>query len=111
MLTCEGVTLDYGSYRALSGVSVHAREGELVVMHGATGAGKSSLFLAVSGLRKLKSGSIRFRDQELAGRKPSAIVSTGVVQCAEGRKLFAGMSVRRNLMLGAYVHGRDPDGT
>lgn len=111
MLTCEGVTLDYGSYRALSGISVHANEGELVVMLGANGAGKSSLFLAISGLRKLRSGSIRLRDRELAGQKPSAIVSAGVVQCAEGRKLFPGMSVRRNLMLGAFVHGKDPAGS
>ncbi|NNM74696.1 ABC transporter ATP-binding protein [Enterovirga aerilata] len=111
MLRCEGATLDYGSYRALSGVTMHVDKGELVVMLGANGAGKSSLFLAISGLRKLKAGSIRLGDHELAGRKPSQIVADGLVHCPEGRKLFPGMSVHKNLMLGAYVHRRDPEGS
>ncbi len=111
MLRCEGATLDYGSYRALSGVSMHVDRGELVVMLGGNGAGKSSLFLAISGLRKLKAGSIRLGDHELAGRKPSQIVSDGLVHCPEGRKLFPGMSVHKNLMLGAYVHRKDPEGS
>ena len=107
MLRCEGATLDYGSYRALQDVSVHVRTGELVVMLGANGAGKSSLFLAISGLRRLKSGSIRLDEQDIVGRKPSDIVAKGLVHCPEGRKLFPGMSVLKNLMLGAYVHRRD----
>ena len=111
MLRCEGATLDYGSYRALSGVSIHVEAGELVVMLGANGAGKSSLFLAISGLRKLTSGSIRLGESELAGRKPSHIVADGLVHCPEGRKLFPGMSVLKNLTLGAYVHRNDPAGS
>jgi branched-chain amino acid transport system ATP-binding protein len=111
MLRCEGATLDYGSYRALSGVSMHVDRGELVVMLGANGAGKSTLFLAISGLRKLKAGSIRLGNHELAGRKPSQIVADGLVHCPEGRKLFPGMSVHKNLMLGAYVHRKDPEGS
>ncbi len=107
MLRLEGAQLNYGSFRALDGISVHAEAGELVVMLGANGAGKSSLFLAISGLRKLASGNIWFKGQDLAGRKPSQIVQAGVVQCPEGRKLFPEMSVRKNLMLGAYVHGAD----
>jgi branched-chain amino acid transport system ATP-binding protein len=110
MLTCEAATLDYGSYRALSGVSVHADEGELVVMLGANGAGKSSLFLAISGLRRLKSGSVRLGGRVVSGEKPSAIVRAGLVHCPEGRKLFPGMSVLKNLMLGGYVHRGDPAG-
>ncbi|TDR95048.1 ABC transporter ATP-binding protein [Enterovirga rhinocerotis] len=108
MLRCEGATLDYGSYRALDGVSVHVEAGELVVMLGANGAGKSSLFLAISGLRRLKAGAIRLGGRDLAGAKPSAIVEAGLVHCPEGRKLFPGMSVEKNLRLGAYVHRRDP---
>ncbi len=108
MLLCEGATLDYGSYRALSDVSIRVDAGELVVMLGANGAGKSSLFLAISGLRKLKAGRVRFGDKDLAGKKPSEIVEAGLVQCPEGRKLFPGMSVLKNLMLGAFVHRRDP---
>ncbi len=109
MLRCEGATLDYGTYRALSGVSIHVAAGELVVMLGANGAGKSSLFLAISGLRRLKGGTIKLGDRDLAGHKPSEIVEAGLVQCPEGRNLFPGMSVARNLNLGAYVHRRDPE--
>jgi branched-chain amino acid transport system ATP-binding protein len=107
MLRLEGAQLNYGSFRALDGISIHAEPGELVVMLGANGAGKSSLFLAISGLRKLSRGNIWFRDQNIAGRKPSQIVQSGVVHCPEGRKLFPEMSVRKNLLLGAYVHRQD----
>jgi len=107
MLRLEGAQLNYGSFRALDGISIHAEPGELVVMLGANGAGKSSLFLAISGLRKLTRGNIWFRDQNIAGHKPSQIVQSGVVHCPEGRKLFPEMSVRKNLLLGAYVHRQD----
>ncbi len=107
MLRLEGAQLNYGSFRALDGISIHAELGELVVMLGANGAGKSSLFLAISGLRKLSRGNIWFKDQNIAGRKPSQIVQSGVVHCPEGRKLFPEMSVRKNLLLGAYVHRQD----
>ena len=110
MLALENVALNYGSFRALNGVSLSAKEGELVVLLGANGAGKSSIFLATSGLQRTGGGRIRFRQQELVGMKPSQIVASGVVQCPEGRKLFPGMSVLKNLMLGAYVHRRDGAG-
>lgn len=110
MLALDGVSLNYGTFRALDGVTLSANEGELVVLLGANGAGKSSIFLTTSGLRRAAGGSIRFRNQELIGKKPSQIVAAGVVQCPEGRKLFPGMSVLKNLMLGAYVHRRDKAG-
>lgn len=110
MLTFENVALSYGSFRALDDVNMHADEGELVVLLGANGAGKSSIFLTASGIHRAASGSIRFRKQELVGRKPSQIVEQGVVQCPEGRKLFPAMSVMKNLMLGAYVHRADAAG-
>jgi branched-chain amino acid transport system ATP-binding protein len=110
MLTLENVTQSYGSFRALNGVSLHAKEGELVVLLGANGAGKSTIFLTTSGLQKAGGGSIRFRNTELVGMRPSQIVKEGVVQCPEGRKLFPQMSVLKNLMLGAYVHRADRAG-
>ncbi len=110
MLTLENVTQSYGSFRALNGINLHAKEGELVVLLGANGAGKSSIFLTTSGLQKAGGGSIRFRNTELVGMKPSQIVQEGVVQCPEGRKLFPQMSVLKNLMLGAYVHRGDKPG-
>jgi len=110
MLTFDNVSLSYGSFLALDGVSLHAETGELVVLLGANGAGKSSIFLTASGIHKAAGGSIRFGDKELVGRKPSQIVSSGLVQCPEGRKLFPQMSVLKNLMLGAYVHRGDKPG-
>ena len=111
MLRLEGAQLNYGSFRALDGISLHAEAGELVVMLGANGAGKSSLFLAISGLRRLARGAVWFKDRNLAGRKPSQIVAAGIVHCPEGRKLFPDLSVRKNLILGAYVHRSDWAGT
>lgn len=108
MLKFENVSLKYGSFLALNRVSLHADRGELVVLLGANGAGKSSLFLTASGIHRAAGGSIAWEGQELVGRKPSAIVQAGLVQCPEGRKLFPQMSVRKNLELGAYVHRGDP---
>jgi branched-chain amino acid transport system ATP-binding protein len=110
MLTFENVSQHYGSFRALHGVTLDAKEGELVVLLGANGAGKSTIFLTASGLPKATGGSIRFRNRELVGMKPSQIVQQGVVHCPEGRKLFPEMTVLKNLMLGAYVHRRDRAG-
>jgi branched-chain amino acid transport system ATP-binding protein len=110
MLRFEGVDLHYGSFRALSGVTLHAEPGELVVLLGANGAGKTSIFMAASGIRRPSAGRIRFGEREIAGRRPAEIVASGLVHCPEGRKLFPMMSVRKNLTLGAYVHRRDKAG-
>ena len=111
MLKLDKVNLSYGSFRALHDVSLHAEEGELVVLLGSNGAGKSSIFLTMSGLNRASSGTIRFGSHNLVGRKPSQIVADGLIHCPEGRKLFPGMSVLKNLTLGAYVHRGDSRGT
>jgi branched-chain amino acid transport system ATP-binding protein len=110
MLKFDNVSLDYGSFRALDGINLHANDGELVVLLGANGAGKSSIFLATSGLRRAASGSLRLGTRDLLGMTPAQIVKNGVIQCPEGRKLFPGMSVLKNLTLGAYVHRGDKAG-
>ena len=110
MLRFENVDLHYGSFRALEGVTLHAEAGELVVLLGANGAGKTSIFMAASGIHKPSRGSIRFDKQELVGMRTAQIVQSGVVHCPEGRKLFPLMSVRKNLELGAYVHRSDKAG-
>ena len=110
MLRFENVDLHYGSFRALEGVTLHADAGELVVLLGANGAGKTSIFMAASGIHKPSRGSIRFDQQELVGMRTAQIVQSGVVHCPEGRKLFPLMSVRKNLELGAYVHRSDRAG-
>lgn len=110
MLQLDHVDVCYGSFKALTDISMTVDTGELVVLLGANGAGKTSLFNAISGLVKPSAGDIRFEDKQLNGMKASAIVADGVVQCAEGRKLFPQMSVMQNLMMGAYVHRRDRQG-
>ncbi len=110
MLQLERVSLSYGSFRALDNITLHAKAGELVVLLGANGAGKSSIFLAMSGIHRASGGSMRFDGHELGGMKPSQIVQAGLVHCPEGRKLFPAMSVEKNLTLGAYVHRGDRAG-
>ncbi|MCO4888220.1 ABC transporter ATP-binding protein [Cupriavidus sp. WGtm5] len=110
MLQLERVSLSYGSFRALDNITLHAGAGELVVLLGANGAGKSSIFLAMSAIHRISGGSMRFDGRELSGMKPSQIVQAGLVHCPEGRKLFPAMSVEKNLVLGAYVHRRDGAG-
>ncbi|WP_417539602.1 ABC transporter ATP-binding protein [Marinobacter sp.] len=110
MLRLDHVDVCYGSFKALSDISMTVDTGELVVLLGANGAGKSTLFKAISGLVRPASGDIRFEDKHLNDMKASAVVSAGVVQCAEGRELFPQMSVLQNLMMGAYVHRRDSAG-
>ncbi|MGF6572884.1 branched-chain amino acid transport system ATP-binding protein [Paraburkholderia sp. GAS333] len=110
MLKLDNVALDYGSFRALDGINLHADDGELVVLLGANGAGKSSIFLAMSGLRRASGGSVLVNHRQMLGLTPAQIVRSGVIQCPEGRKLFPGMSVLKNLTLGAYVHRGDKAG-
>lgn len=110
MLQLKNVDVHYGSFKALSGISMTVDTGGLVVLLGANGAGKSTLFNAISGLIRPGAGQIEFEDKILNGMKPNAVVAAGVVQCAEGRQLFPQMSVHDNLMLGAYVHRRDREG-
>jgi len=106
MLTLTDLTLSYGDFRALHGINLHADAGELVVLLGANGAGKSSTFRAISGLSR-GHGSIRLGDVELLGMRSAQIVRHGVVQCPEGRKLFLRMTVEKNLMLGAFVRASE----
>lgn len=110
MLQLKNVDVHYGSFKALNNINITVDTGGLVVLLGANGAGKSTMFNAISGLIKPSAGEIEFEDKILNGMKASAIVNAGVVQCAEGRQLFPQMSVHDNLMLGAYVHRRDKDG-
>ncbi len=110
MLQLNNVDVCYGSFKALNDISMVVDTGELVVLLGANGAGKSSLFNAISGLHRPSAGVIEFEGRRLNGVKASTIVSSGVVQCAEGRKLFPQMTVLQNLMMGAFVHRRDRAG-
>lgn len=81
-------------------------EGELIVLLGANGAGKSTIFNTISGFHKPTKGEIAFLDQNISRLSPDNIVKLGIVQCAEGRKLFHDMTVEENLKLGGFIHRR-----
>src|SRR5690606_22256901 len=98
------VTVKFGAFEALNCINLQVSEGELVVLLGANGAGKSTIFNTISGLNKPSSGEIQFLGKSVRGNSPDKIVKGGVVQCAEGKKLFADMSVQQNLMMGGFVH-------
>jgi branched-chain amino acid transport system ATP-binding protein len=104
MLKLNDVSVTYGSFRALHSINMEINEGELVVLLGANGAGKSTIFRTISGLMKPVSGELQFMEKSIGGWSPDRIVKAGIAQCPEGRKLFLEMSVLKNLILGGYVH-------
>ncbi len=104
MLECRGLTVHYGRINALAGVDVDVREGEIVCLLGANGAGKSSLLGAVTAsLPARVSGSIRFLGAELGSARSAAIVKSGIALAPEGRLLFGELTVEENLRVGAYL--------
>ncbi|PGT91585.1 MULTISPECIES: ABC transporter ATP-binding protein [Bacillaceae] len=107
MLKLTDVSVSYGGYQALEHINLSVKQGEFVVLLGANGAGKSTIFRTISGLSKPSSGSIEFNNQSISGLSADRLVSLGIVQCAEGRKLFPQMTVYENLILGGFVHRRD----
>lgn len=104
MLNLKNVSVKYGSFTAVHDVNIEVNKGEIVVLLGSNGAGKSTTFKAISGLNKLSEGEISLNGEPLKRRSPDRIVQLGIVQCPEGRKLFPAMSVQENLRMGAYVH-------
>lgn len=103
MLTLESITAGYGRITALKGISLEVNEGEIVAVLGANGAGKSTTLKCISGLVRPRSGRILFEDKRIDRTKPFRIARMGVVQCPEGRRLFANLTVRENLDMGAYA--------
>jgi branched-chain amino acid transport system ATP-binding protein len=110
MLELKGVSVQFGTFLALRQVSVSVAEGEIVVLLGANGAGKSTLFRAVSGLERPSEGTIHFDGQDISRLAAHRIVREGVAHAPEGKHLFTEASVRKNLLLGAYVRRKDPAG-
>jgi branched-chain amino acid transport system ATP-binding protein len=103
LLEVEGIGAAYGRVRVLSDVSLHVDAGEIVTLIGANGAGKTTTLRAISGLVKLTSGAIRLEGRDLAKRTPDEIVRLGIGHAPEGRRVFARMTVRENLELGAFT--------
>ncbi|HET8578471.1 MAG TPA: ABC transporter ATP-binding protein [Methylomirabilota bacterium] len=108
MLEVEGIDVFYDDLQAVHGVSLAVQAGEIVTLVGANGAGKTTTLRAISGLLRPRSGTIRFDGRRLDRLPPDQIVEHGVLQVAEGRKLFPSLTVRENLELGAYTRRAKP---
>jgi len=102
ILEVQDVHTYYGSIHALKGVSLDVREGEIVTLIGANGAGKSTTLRSINGLNHPRRGRIRFRGKDITNEAPHKIVKMGISQSPEGRKLFPHMSVLENLQMGAF---------
>jgi branched-chain amino acid transport system ATP-binding protein len=103
LLELDNITLLYGHIEALHGISMTVGQGEIVALIGANGAGKSTTMRAISGLRPIAQGSIRFDGEDISRMRADVRVVRGVSQSPEGRGIFPGMTVRENLEMGAYT--------
>ena len=103
LLEIDNITLVYGRIQALHGISVEVNEGEIVALVGANGAGKTTTMRAVSGLRPIASGAIRFEGRDITKMRADKRVALGICQAPEGRGIFPGMTVLENLEMGAYI--------
>ncbi|GAA1365003.1 MULTISPECIES: ABC transporter ATP-binding protein [Catellatospora] len=103
LLEIDDITLHYGRIQALHGISLHVNEGEVVALIGANGAGKSTIMRAISGLRAVSSGAIRFNGEDISKVRADLRVARGICQAPEGRGVFPGMTVQENLEMGAYI--------
>ncbi|HWR28221.1 MAG TPA: ABC transporter ATP-binding protein [Negativicutes bacterium] len=109
MLKVENINVYYGAIHALKGISVEVKQGEIVTLIGANGAGKSTILRTISGLLRAKSGDVVFEGNSIASMPAEDIVRKGISQVPEGRRIFANMTVEENLEMGAYIR-TDKDG-
>ncbi|PAQ11389.1 ABC transporter ATP-binding protein [Mesorhizobium temperatum] len=103
LLNVSNVELYYDHVYALKGVSLNVNEGETVALIGANGAGKSSVLRAITGLKKVRSGEIHFQGRRIDKTRPDELVRMGIAMVPEGRRVFSYMTVRDNLMMGAFT--------
>lgn len=107
LLELRGVNTFYGAIQALRDVSLHINEGEIVTLIGANGAGKSTLLMSIFGAPKAASGSIRYKGTELTRLPAHDIARQGIAQVPEGRRIFGGMTVEENIMIGTLPVGNE----
>lgn len=107
MLKVENINVYYGSIHAIKDISFEVEQGEIVTLIGANGAGKSTTLQTVSGLLRSKTGSITFLDERIDHIPPHKLVSKGLAQVPEGRRVFLQMSVLENLQMGAFTSKGD----
>ena len=103
MLKVENINVYYGAIHAIKGISFEVNDGEIVTLIGANGAGKSTTLQTISGLLHSATGSITFKGENIAGTPAHKLVSKGLAQVPEGRRVFLNMTVEENLEMGAYT--------
>jgi branched-chain amino acid transport system ATP-binding protein len=108
LIALEEVHAGYGDFEALHGVSVSVEEGETLAVVGANGAGKSTLLKVIAGLVRPTEGEVRYGESVLDGRRADRRVSDGISMVPEGRRIFPSLSVRENLLVGAYSRRPGP---
>lgn len=104
ILSVKNLSVSYGHINALKGVNIELKAGEIVVLIGANGAGKTSLLETILGVNDIESGSIHFEGKDITGMSADRIVRSGIFLVPEGRGVFSSMSVTDNLLLGAHHH-------
>ena len=106
LLELRQVESHYGNVRALKGLSLHVNAGEIVTLLGANGAGKSTTLRSISGLASVTSGDILFEGQSILKMPAEKIVSMGIAHVPEGRRIFPGLTVRENILIGSSARGK-----
>ena len=109
ILSVDNINVHYGAIQALRGVSFHLNEGEIVTLIGANGAGKSTSLNTISGLLRPTTGTITYHGEEITSMSPPKIVSRGLIQVPEGRKIFSSLTVWENLDMGAYLNSNQKE--
>lgn len=108
MLEIENLEVEYGTIKALHGVSLRVSQGSIVTLIGANGAGKSTTLRAISGLIKARGGRVRYDGEDITNLPAHAIVARGLCHVPEGRMVFANLTVEENLRMGAYLRKDKP---
>nr|WP_106779729.1 ABC transporter ATP-binding protein [Lysinibacillus timonensis] len=102
VLELKNIETYYGAIQALRGVSLEVEQGEIVTLIGSNGAGKSTTLKSISGLAKVKNGTIIYKDQNITNKPPHATTLLGLAHVPEGRRIFSQLTVKENLLMGAY---------
>ena len=103
MLTIENISVNYGAIEALRGVSMRVEQGEVITLIGANGAGKTTTLRTITGLLTPKEGRVMFEGDDISGAATHKLVARGIAMSPEGRGVFANLTVRENLQMGAYL--------
>jgi branched-chain amino acid transport system ATP-binding protein len=103
MLTLENVSVSYGAIEALTGIDLHVDQGEVVTLIGANGAGKTTTLRTITGLLEPKVGRVMYEGKQISGVPTHKLVPMGIAMSPEGRGVFANLSIRENLEMGAYI--------